>query len=265
MLGHADQELSRLNAQARLLEPVTRQIFREAGINAGMRVLDIGSGAGDVAFLAAELVGATGEVVGTDIAPAAVAAATRSAAEKGLARVSFRVGDPADLKFDRPFDAVVGRYVLLFQTDPAALVRKVACHVRRGGVVVFHEPDWAGTRSIPIAAEYDRCCGWIRETFSRAGTDSNMAGRLFGAFVRANLAAPEMRMRTFIAGGEAATEFLVAVAELVRTLAHSMEMLGVATLSEVNVATLPERLIREAANNGSVIVGRGEVGAWARV
>jgi tRNA A58 N-methylase Trm61 len=94
VLGHSDRELSRLRLQARLLEPATRQIFREAGIDAGMRVLDIGSGAGDVAFLTAEFVGASGEVIGTDVAAAAVAAAARSAEERGLARVSFRQGDP---------------------------------------------------------------------------------------------------------------------------------------------------------------------------
>ena len=264
VLGHSDRELSRLRVQARLLEPATRQIFREAGIDAGMRVLDIGSGAGDVAFLAAELVGASGEVIGTDVA-AAVAAATRSAEERGLARVTFREGDPAELKFDRLFDAVVGRYVLLFQADPAALVRKVVRHVRPGGLVIFQEPDWVGARSIPPAPTYERCCGWIRETFRLAGTDSNMAGRLFTTFIRAGLAAPQMRMQTFIGGGAASEDFLQALADLIETLIPSMEQLGVATRRDVDVETLVQRLLREATQNESVIVGRADIGAWARV
>jgi SAM-dependent methyltransferase len=264
VLGHSDRELSRLRAQARLLEPATRQIFREAGIDAGMRVLDIGSGAGDVTFLTAELVGASGEVIGTDVAATAVAAATRSAEERGLARVSFREGDPAELKFDRLFDAVVGRYVLLFQADPAAFVRKVARHVRPGGLVVFHEPDWVGARSIPAAPTYERCCEWLRETFRRAGTDSNMAGKLFMTFIRAGLAAPQMRMQTFIGGGAASADFLQALADLIETLIPSMEQLGVATPSDVDVETLVERLMHEATENGSVIIGRAEIGAWAR-
>ena len=84
VLGHSDRELSRLTMQARLLEPVTRQFLLDAGIRAGMRVLDIGSGAGDVAFLAAELVGRSGEVIGTDTAAEAVTAAMCSARERGL-------------------------------------------------------------------------------------------------------------------------------------------------------------------------------------
>src|SRR4051812_48499231 len=74
-LGHSDQELDRLSAQARLVDPITRQFFREAGIANGMRVLDVGTGAGDVAFLLAELVGDSGEVVGVDRAPDALAVA----------------------------------------------------------------------------------------------------------------------------------------------------------------------------------------------
>src|SRR5262245_69225 len=77
VLGHTDQELDRLRSQAQMLAPFTRQLFRDAGIVAGMRVLDVGSGAGDVAFLVAELIGPTGEVIGCDTAPAAIATASR--------------------------------------------------------------------------------------------------------------------------------------------------------------------------------------------
>ena len=70
-LGHSDRELQRLNVQGRLIGPITRRFFTDAGIGEGMRVLDVGSGAGDVAFLAADLIGATGEVIGTDRSAAA--------------------------------------------------------------------------------------------------------------------------------------------------------------------------------------------------
>jgi SAM-dependent methyltransferase len=264
VLGHTDRELDRLKAQARLIEAATRQFLCEAGIEAGMRVLDIGSGAGDVAFLAAELVGASGEVIGTDKSPAAIAASTRSAQQRGLSNVSFREGDPAELVFDRRFDAVVGRYVLLFQANAASMVRQVARHVRSGGLIVFHEPDWVGARAIPAAPIYDRCCAWIQEVFRLSGTDSNMAGRLFTTIVQAGLAAPTMRMQTFIAGGAASADFLQAVADITASLAPAMERHGVAASSEIGLATLAERLKQEAAANGRVIVGRSEIGAWTR-
>ena len=81
-LGHTDRELKRLGTQAQLVDPMTRHFFINAGIAAGIRVLDIGSGAGDVAFLAAKLVGISGEVVGTDRSPIAVEAARSGAAAR---------------------------------------------------------------------------------------------------------------------------------------------------------------------------------------
>ena len=70
-LGSGDEELARLELQGQLLGPATRMIFAEAGIRPGMRVLDLGCGAGDVAFVAADLVGPSGSVVGVDRSPQA--------------------------------------------------------------------------------------------------------------------------------------------------------------------------------------------------
>ena len=265
VLGHSDQEIARLKVQARLLEPITRQFLREAGIAAGMRVLDIGSGAGDVAFLAADMIGPSGEVVGSDTAPAAVAAATRAARERGLHNVCFREGDPTQMRFDQPFDAVIGRYVLLFQANPAETLRELARHLQPGGVVFFQEPDWVSARSTPPCPTYDRCVAWIRSTFQIAGTDSDMASKLYAAFINAGLPAPSMRMQTFIGGGAACSEFLQAVADLIDTLTPTMERQGIATAAEVEVATLAAQLKSEVMTKGSVVLGRSDVCAWARL
>jgi SAM-dependent methyltransferase len=105
VLGHSQFELERLARQERLIGGATRDYFRVAGIAPGMRVLDVGSGTGAVAFHAAEFVGSTGEVIGTDLAPAAIEAASQAAAARGLSQVSFRQGNPAEMTFERPFDA----------------------------------------------------------------------------------------------------------------------------------------------------------------
>ena len=55
-------EHQRLIRQARLLAPFTERFFRDAGVTAGMRVLDIGCGIGDVSMIVAELVGTSGSV-----------------------------------------------------------------------------------------------------------------------------------------------------------------------------------------------------------
>src|SRR5262245_46355878 len=86
-LGHSDRELERLGVQAKLFDPLTQQLFSDAGIVPGMRVLDVGSGSGDVSFLAARMVGPSGEVIGTDKSTAAVATANRRAAALQLSNV----------------------------------------------------------------------------------------------------------------------------------------------------------------------------------
>jgi len=265
VLGHSAFELERLARQERLIGGITRDYLRAAGIAPGMRVLDVGSGTGVVAFHAAELVGPSGQVTGTDLAPAAVAAANEAAAARGLKQVSFRAGDPAEMTFEEPFDAVVGRYVLMFQEDAGHMLRQLAKHVRAGGIIAFHEPDWSFLRSDPAAPAYDRCCRWIVETFERVGTSTNMSARLRQAFVNAGLGAPTMRLQAVIGDSVSAAEWLHAVAELAIVLAPAIEQQGVATAAEIGAETLTDRIIQDVAGNRSTIVGRAEIGAWARV
>src|SRR5262245_24561251 len=66
VLGHSDFELERLQIQARAIGDITRRLIRECNIKPGMRVLDIGCGAGDVSMMLAEAVGPSGLVVAID-------------------------------------------------------------------------------------------------------------------------------------------------------------------------------------------------------
>src|SRR5579863_2368517 len=88
-LGSTDAEHERLIWQASRLAPLTERLFREAGIGPGQRVLDLGSGVGDVAMLVARLVGPSGEVVGIERDPRSIARARVRVAEAGLHNVSF--------------------------------------------------------------------------------------------------------------------------------------------------------------------------------
>jgi SAM-dependent methyltransferase len=264
-LGHGSRELERLDEQAQIVAPITLQLFREAGIAQGMRVLDVGSGAGHVAFLAAELVGPTGVVIGVDRAAVAVAAAQTHVKARTAHQVSFWEGDPTEITFERPFDAVVGRYVLMFQTDPAAMLRKIRRHLRPGGVIAFHESHLTSAHSVPPAPIYDRCNQLIIETFKRLGTETQMGAMLYDAFTAAGLPAPAMRVSSIIGGGDCALPWLHHTAELVRTLLPEIERMGVATAADIDIETLYERLHREVGSGGSVIIGRSEVGAWSRV
>jgi SAM-dependent methyltransferase len=263
VLGHSAEELERLSAQARLVEPITRGFLRDAGIGSGMRVLDVGSGAGDVAFLVADLVGASGEVVGVDRSPDAVSAATARAATRSLGNVSFLEGDPAEMVFEQHFDAVIGRYVLQFQDDPAAMLRKVAGHVRPGGTIFFHELDWGGVRSIPAAPTFDAACRWMSETILLSGAEIHMGTKLHSTFIAAGLPAPTMRLEALLGGGEHMSGRLQLFADLARTLLPAAERLGVGPASDVDLEALLEQMSDEVRANGSLVVAHFQVAAWS--
>ncbi len=264
VLGHSDRELNRLSVQARLVDPITRRFFLDAGIVPGMRVLDVGSGVGAVAFLAAEIVGVEGEVVGTDRSSTALDVARDRAEARSLRNVSFCEGDPAEMTFEQPFDAIVGRYVLMFQPDPTAMLRTLAAHLRPGGVVVFHEPDRTGIRSFPTVADYDRGCQMADETFRLTGADPRMGVKLYQTFVAAGLPAPTTRLEAVIGGGETSSDQVHFEMDLVWSLKTEMIQLGVATAS-FDFETLAERVLAEVIAKNSVIVGRSEIGAWSRI
>jgi SAM-dependent methyltransferase len=261
VLGHSDEELDRLAFQAALVEPVTRRLLADAGIEAGMRVLDVGTGRGDVAMLVAELVGESGAVVGVDRAPTAIAGAQQRASD--LRHVSFCAGDPAEIAFASPFDAVVGRYVLQFQPDPAALLGLVASRLRPGGIVAFHEVDWSGHRSVPPVPSWDRCCQLVIHAIAAGGANLDSGSRLPSLFAVAGLPAPSVRMTTIVGAGANSHDVLARMAGLVRSLRPRIEQDRLADPGEIDA--LMHCLPDEVAAQASFIAAASDVTAWSRL
>ena len=81
ILGHTENELKRLSVQAEYWGEISLEVLQKAEITSGMRVLDIGCGAGDLSFLAANLVGSSGSVLGVDRSHQAVERASNRAKE----------------------------------------------------------------------------------------------------------------------------------------------------------------------------------------
>lgn len=264
VLGHSEAELQRLATQARLIDPITRRFLTTAGISTGMRVLDVGSGAGDVAMLIAAIVGPEGEVVGTDTSATAVRTAEDRVQAGGIANITFRHGDPADMIFDKPFDAVAGRYVLQFMGDPSNALARLACHLSPGGLIVFHELDWDGARSVPCVPTYDRACDWAKRTIELGLAQSRIGPKMASLFGKAGLPSATMQLESVIAAGPAALDVIHLVVDLVGTLLTTMERLGVATAQEIDIATLADRIAEEVGDDFALI-GRAEVAAWARL
>jgi 2-polyprenyl-3-methyl-5-hydroxy-6-metoxy-1,4-benzoquinol methylase len=262
-LGHSEQELQRLSRQGQAFAPFTRQLFEQAGIRRGMRVLDVGCGSGDVSFLAANLVGFSGEVVGVDCERKAVDWANARAHSHGMTNVKFVEGDPAGMEFDRQFDAIVGRLVLMYCSDPIDAIRKLMRHVRPEGLIVFQELDMANARSLPVAPLFERSMAWIKQTLSVTGARLELGLELYPVFLAAGLPGPSMRIDALIGGGPQCPTYEI-VAEVVQSLLPVMEKLKIANAAEVGISTLAQRMRDEVVALKGVVLSAGFIGAWSR-
>jgi SAM-dependent methyltransferase len=257
VLGHTSRELDRLDAQGALYRDVTRGALVEAGVAQGMRVLDLGSGSGDVAFLAAELVGPTGYVVGLERDPGTVEAARRRTDARGVSNVAFRL-QALDRPVDgEPFDAVVGRFILMHQTDPAATLAAALGNARTGAAVAFVESAMValqgGAHSYPHSPLYDQIVAWKCAVVGGAGADLAAGLKLRRVFLDAGLPEPVTRLHARVEGGPDSPLYAY-MAESVRSMLPQARRLGVAGFDEAAVDTLAHRLRDEVVAGGGVLV-----------
>jgi ubiquinone/menaquinone biosynthesis C-methylase UbiE len=265
-MGHSDGERERLIEQAAIYARPTRHLFEDAGIGPGMRVLDIGCGVGDVSLLAASIVGAKGSVVGVDNDMRSLAVAQERAHRAGFGQVSFQHGDLRDLNFDRPFDAVVGRFVLMYVGDPVDSVRRLARHVQAGGIVAFAEFQFDGLMrtwpSVP-GSLHEKALHWTLQTLRAAGVATSMGAALPSTFRDAGLEPADAYVHCPLAGGpgHVAYSFL---AHVLRSLLPLMEAFGVATAEDVGAEDFAQRLSAEAIRHNAIGCCAPVVCAWAR-
>jgi SAM-dependent methyltransferase len=226
-----------------------------------MRVLDVGSGVGDVAFVAAEIVGAQGEVVGTDRVAKALEVARQRAKDRSMDNVSFLQGDPTEMRLDHPFDAVIGRYILAWQPDPGRMLTRLIPLARPQGIIAFHELEWAAARSFPPVERWDRCCELVVQALTGGGADLQVGMKLHSLFLGAGLPAPPMRYASLIGS---TLEHVRFTTDLIATLLPDMEQRGIVKQGEIDLDTLAQDVLAEITSAGSIVVGRSEIGVWAR-
>jgi ubiquinone/menaquinone biosynthesis C-methylase UbiE len=261
-LGSTDAEHERLIRQAARLNPLTERLFREAGIGPGQRVLDLGSGVGDVAMLAARLVGPSGEVLGIERDPRSIARARSRVAEAGLLNVSFTQSDVNQIASDKPFDAAVGRFILQFLPDPLAVLRSLSGLVRPGGVLAFQEVSYAPflllSGHLPL---WSAAASLLHETIRRSGAHTEIGLALHRIFQEAGLAAPTMLMEVLLGSDPDFTrwiyDLLCSVRPQIQQMNLSLDKLGV-------FDTLPARLQAEVAASKTVVPFVALVAAWSR-
>jgi SAM-dependent methyltransferase len=262
VLGHSEAEQERLIRQAMLLSPITERLFRDAGIGAGQRVLDVGSGLGDVSMIAARLVGPSGEVVGIERDAAYVARARQRVAAVGYRNVRCIQADIHALEIDGPFDGAVGRLVLNHLPDPVAVLRSVSRLVAPGGVVAFQEGSWGPTLAVAARVPlWSLLLTTIHDTLLRSGLNAERGLDLYRMFQEAGLAAPRMRLEMPLAGDSSIAQLET---DMLRTLLPAAQRHGVSLAALGDLETLPNRIHAEAVATNAVIGFLAMASAWSR-
>jgi SAM-dependent methyltransferase len=263
ILPRSEAELQRLVLQDDLLHRITSSLFERAGLREGMRVLDIGSGAGGVALLAAAMVGATGSVVGVEIDDGSVAAATERAEEAGVTNVTFITDDLATVELPGSFDAIVGRLVLMHLNDPTAILARIRTVLLPDGVMAFLEgamvAPWLSWPRSPTLEEVQE----VRDRLlGRVPVNLYMGLDLRRTFLNAGLGDPHLSAEALVGGGPN-WPGLDLIEETLRSLIPAWTREGVEGADRIVLDGLAKRIGREVGDEGTVIM-HPFVGAWAR-
>jgi len=268
VFGASTEEVMRLQQLGELLHDSTRRVLQEAGIAEGMSVLDVGCGPGSVTFLAAELVGPSGSVLGIDRNPAMLASARSNPLGSRPTIVSFIQADLAELADEswlQPgFDAIIGRLILLHVADPVVLVRTLARHLRPGGVMVFQEPDLARLgASFPPIPMLEQLCEWVRDAHRARGIDPQFGLRLQQVFLDAGLPAPRLTCEAFIGSGPEWGWY----DQILRAALNALPVVlssGITTAEQAGPDTLAQRFREAVGRQRSLTRAIDLVSAWAR-
>ncbi|MFI6094959.1 class I SAM-dependent methyltransferase [Lentzea sp. NPDC051213] len=262
VLRHSDHETRRLETQAAFYAEHTEWLLKTAGITAGMHVLDVGCGAGDVTIQLARIVGPTGSVVGVD-ADANVLEAARQRVD--LANVTFRQATLPDVPLDHPVDAVVGRMILMHLPDPVTALRALSTVVRPGGVVTFQDMNTTRFRSVPALPLLTKCVTTLNDSLLAAGRALDTGERLHSLFLEAGLPGPELAVVAPTPHGEEKEAAVVMLGQTLLTALPFAEECGVVAPGEFDQDTLTDQLLDELRSTPCAVYLAEMVGAWTRV
>ncbi|HTK17679.1 MAG TPA: methyltransferase domain-containing protein [Acidimicrobiia bacterium] len=153
-------------------------------LGAGTTVLDIGCGPGTITLDIAARV-APAPVIGIDVAPAAIEAATAERERRGTANADFRTADLYALDVeDDTFDIVHAHQVLQHLSDPVGALREMRRVCKPGGLVAARDSDYAAMTWYPAVPAMS---AWLRmyDAVARANDGEPNAGRFLLSWAHA--------------------------------------------------------------------------------
>jgi ubiquinone/menaquinone biosynthesis C-methylase UbiE len=177
---------ARLRLINRVKWPSTERLLSNAGLRAGMRVLDLGCGGGAVALKIAALVGPEGEVVGIDLDPSILRLAQQQADDSKLS-VTFRHLGAEELDEVEAYDFVYARYLLSHLGRPERALEAMVRALRPGGLLAVEDVFFPGHLCYPLNSAIDRYLQLYQAVVRAKGADPEIGPRLMGMALEAGL------------------------------------------------------------------------------
>jgi SAM-dependent methyltransferase len=259
-MGRTASERERLDLQGRVFAPHSENLFRQAGIGAGDRVLDVGCGSGDTTCLLGEIVGPTGSVIGVDRDSASLDMARERARRAHLRNVEFHEQELSQLELDGPVDAIAGRLILIHLPDPAAVIADVSRWVKPGGVVTFQEITCHRARAIPSLPAMEDWIRWASAGLRQAGADPDIGERLPEILHRAG--AVDIGAVSVSIAGDGSGAIPTYLAQTVQSLSPMILAAGVA--SSHQLAELEGMLREQSRDLNAMLYIQDLAAVWGR-
>jgi ubiquinone/menaquinone biosynthesis C-methylase UbiE len=229
-----------------------RRLLIDSGVKEGMRVLDVGCGAGELSMMASALVGGTGEVVGFDISEDALAAARATMSEKAPSPVTFIQADIAELPESLGvFDMIIGRRVLMYQSNAGQSIIDLLPFLSDNGKMVFEESDnMAASFSSPMLPLHAKVRTWIWDTVLKEGGNPHIGRQLYSEMKNAGLTVSLLRAEAVLHTHESGSD----LGWVAKMMAARMVKHDVVTAEELDAETLEDRLQAERKESSTPFV-----------
>lgn len=177
----------RLAILAEILHEYTKAFIEADGKIDGKKFLDLGCGGGDIALMAAQMLGTEGSVVAIDRDKEIVALAKTDAEFQGVNNITFRVLNAYDLDYSNVFDIAYSRFLLSHLQEPAIVLKKMIEAVKPGGKILIEDIDFSGHFCYPSSAAFELYLNYYVTAAQRNGQHPNIGLSLFGMFKMAGL------------------------------------------------------------------------------
>jgi hypothetical protein len=176
--------------------------------------------------------------------------------------VTFEQVDLSDHSPSGPYDAVIGRHILIHTKDALKVLKDATAMVRDGGLLAYQEYDLSwyprGFPELPLMFQVEE---QIVEFFRRAVPKPSIGTQLFYLMQEAGLPPPECRAEAIMDGGPHSPVYEW-LAETVISLSPRFQALGMEPLANIDATALTKQLRDEASEKRGVILGPMMVGAF---